>query len=106
MAFTSQFVVLFFERLLQASPVLTFLAVLILVLGLWAGRIEGWRWQDALYWACITGTTVGYGDRVPKRSIPRFLAVVIALVGLVLSGLVVAIAVSAGTEVFSHLGRH
>lgn len=105
MAFTSQFVVLFFERLLLAAPVLVFLAALIIVLGLWAGRLEGWRWKDALYWACITGTTVGYGDQAPVRSMPRFLAVVIALVGLVLSGLIVAIAVSAGTEIFSSLAH-
>ncbi|WP_162628696.1 potassium channel family protein [Marinobacter bohaiensis] len=103
MAFTTEFLLLFFHHLLLAAPILGFLVLLILGLGLWAGRLERWPWRDALYWACITGTTVGYGDRVPVRGWARFLAIVIALAGLVLSGLIVAMAVSAGSEVFAQL---
>ncbi|SFL95542.1 potassium channel family protein [Marinobacter zhejiangensis] len=84
------------ERLLIAWPILVFLMVIIALLGLWVGRREGWRWQDSLYWAGITATTVGYGDIRPKRGGSRLLSLVIAMVGLVFSGLVVALAVNAG----------
>ncbi|SDW75482.1 potassium channel family protein [Marinobacter mobilis] len=84
------------DRLLIAWPILVFLMMLIALMGLWVGRREGWRWQDSLYWAGITATTVGYGDIRPRRGGSRLLALLIAMIGLVFSGLVVALAVNAG----------
>lgn len=84
------------DRLLIAWPILVFLMIVIALLGLWVGRREGWRWQDSLYWAGITATTVGYGDLRPSRDGSRVLALLIAMTGLVFSGLVVALAVNAG----------
>lgn len=91
------------ERLVIAWPILAFLMIVIALLGLWVGRREGWRWQDSLYWAGITATTVGYGDIRPQRGGSRLLALLIAMVGLVFSGLVVAIAVNAGQSMASML---
>jgi voltage-gated potassium channel len=45
---------------------------------------------DALWWACTTVTTVGYGDRFPVTSTGRCVAVVLMLFGIGLVGAVTA----------------
>jgi voltage-gated potassium channel len=45
---------------------------------------------DALWWACTTVTTVGYGDRFPVTGQGRFVAVVLMLIGIGLVGAVTA----------------
>lgn len=44
-------------------------------------------WHDGLYWAVVTMTTVGYGDKTPKSYVGRTLAVVWMLTSLVLVSL-------------------
>ena len=63
--------------------------------GLLIGYIEGWRVHDALYFTFVTGLTIGYGDLTPRHVVSRFLAVVIGFSGIVLTGLVAAVAVKA-----------
>ncbi|MTD17329.1 two pore domain potassium channel family protein [Nakamurella sp. YIM 132087] len=45
---------------------------------------------DALWWACATVTTVGYGDRYPVTTPGRFVAVGLMLVGLAVVGVITA----------------
>lgn len=45
---------------------------------------------DALWWACTTVTTVGYGDRYPVTTEGRFVAVALMLVGIAVVGAVTA----------------
>ncbi len=52
----------------------------------------------ALYWSFITVTTVGYGNIRPASRGGRLVSVIIAVCGLVLFGIVVAIVVQATTE--------
>jgi hypothetical protein len=59
---------------------------------------EGWTLADALYFALITGMTVGYGDIVPTTALGRIISVVIAMIGIVYVGIVVAIATRALTQ--------
>ncbi len=48
------------------------------------------NYPDALWWAIVTVTTVGYGDRYPATSGGRAVAVVLMLVGIGLIGVLTA----------------
>jgi voltage-gated potassium channel len=45
---------------------------------------------DALWWACTTVTTVGYGDRYPVTTQGRVIAVALMLVGIAFVGAMTA----------------
>ncbi|MEM8867510.1 MAG: potassium channel family protein [Verrucomicrobiota bacterium] len=90
MAFTIVFLKFFFLALFYASPVLVFLALSIAGLGFWIGKREGWSFSDSLYYAFITATTVGYGDFHPRHMPCKFLAILIAIIGVLFTGIIVA----------------
>ena len=74
-------------------PVLSSLLVLQAVLGAIVGLVEGWGIGKGLYFAFITGLTIGYGDYVPTRPLTQILAIVIGFSGIALGGLVAELAV-------------
>ena len=78
-------------------PLLLSLAAAITLLGLTVGKKEGWSRFDSFYWSFITATTVGYGDIRPVKRGSRILAILIAFLGLMLTGIVIAVAVRAGS---------
>ena len=100
MKFTLVFLDLFFYGLYLAAPLLLTLVFVIILMGYNVGRKEKWPFYDALYWAFITATTVGYGDMRPTRKISKALAVFIAFIGLIFTGIVVAIALQSAAEAF------
>ena len=100
MEFTLRFLHVFFFDLLYASPVLACLILLIALIGYFIGRIEGWSRFDALYHAFINATTVGYGDFRPTKRGSKKLAVALAFVGLVFTGMVVAVALHAASYAY------
>lgn len=79
-------------------PILSALLGLIVALGLVVGLREGWSVQESIYFAFVTGLTIGYGDLAPKFLLTRVLAVLIGLCGVLLTALVAAIAVEALSE--------
>jgi len=103
MTFTWEFIRIFLHSLVYAAPLLFALVLLIAAIGQMIGRWEGWSRPDALYYAFITASTVGYGDFHPRRARSKFWAVCIALVGLILTGLVVALGVEAAGMAFKSL---
>ena len=61
------------------------------------GVIEGWSLQESVYFAFVSGLTIGYGDFAPTRLVTRALAVVIGVCGVLVTALIAAIAVKALT---------
>ena len=77
-------------------PIWGAIAVFISLLGLLIAQLEAEIAADtALYVGWVTSTTVGYGDLVPTTAITRVLAIVIAIMGIVLTGNIVTIAIEA-----------
>jgi hypothetical protein len=76
-------------------PVLSAILAIQVTLGLLIGFVEGWTVGDAIYFAFVTGLTIGYGDIVPRQALTRALAVGIGISGLFLTGLIAGIAVYA-----------
>jgi voltage-gated potassium channel len=100
MQFTLVFIDYFFQVVTLVSPLLLSFVLLILVLGQIVGRMEGWNRFDAFYWSFITAMTVGYGDLRPSRKASKAISIVMALLGIMFTGLVVAITVATATETF------
>lgn len=91
MEFTLTFLKLFFWSLYLVAPLLVFLSLVIITLGQIVCRIEKWSIFDGVYWAFITATTVGYGDIRPLKKISKALSVLIALVGVMFTGIIIAV---------------
>jgi len=60
--------------------------------------VEKMLFSDSLYFAFVTGLTIGYGDIVVKTPLGRLVAVLIGLVGILFTGLMVAVLVHAVQE--------
>jgi voltage-gated potassium channel len=103
MQFTLEFFDILFIDLIHAAPLLVFLLALIIAIGYMIGRIEGWSLSDSLYHAFINATTVGYGDFRPTDNRAKFLAVILAIIGLVFTGMVVAVALHAANHAYGQV---
>jgi voltage-gated potassium channel len=100
MDFTFTFIQILFFGLYLVAPLILFICLFIVVLGLIVGRIEGWSKFDAVYWSFITALTVGFGDIRPLRKRAKTLAVAITLAGIMFSGIIVSVTVRAALEAF------
>ena len=100
MQFSITFLEYLFWGVVLISPILLMLGLLVIVLGLVVGRIEQWTRFDAIYWALITALTVGYGDIRPTKKSSRVLSTIIAIVGIMFTGIIVAITVKATSGAF------
>lgn len=89
----------FYRGLLRAVrvvwPIFSVILGLMVSLGLVIAWIEGWPLRDGVYFAFVTGLTVGYGDLVPKHHMGRILAIAIGFHGVLLTALFAAISVHA-----------
>ena len=103
MDFTFRYLQLFFKGVELASPLLLSTFTFIALLGLIVGARESWKWTDSIYWAFITATTVGYGDIRPKGNLSKALSVLIAVTGITMTGILVALAINAASTAFKDL---
>ena len=103
MRFSIDFLKAFFVLLKHFSPIWGGIAILISLIGFLIGQLEeGLSTSAALYFAWVTGTTVGYGDLVPTSGITRFLAIIVAIMGIMLTGIIVATAIEAAKIVIEN----
>jgi len=100
-----EFVAGLFVGLRVVWPVLSGLLAGIVGLGLLIGFIEGWSISDSIYFAFVSGLTIGYGDLAPKTLVTRVLAIMIGICGVLLTGLVAAVAVKALSAVRAGASR-
>ena len=56
---------------------------------------EGLRVAEALYFVLVTALTIGYGDITPTSPLGRVVSVATGLIGIVITGIVVAVVVRA-----------
>ena len=98
--FAFAFLALFAKAMVLGAPFWGGFLVLIVGLGQWVGRREGWSRFDAFYWSMITALTVGYGDLRPSRKSTKFMAIMVAIVGIMFTGVFVAVTVAAAAEAF------
>ena len=52
---------------------------------------EDWPVIDSIYFACVTFTTVGYGDLVPTNDMSRAFTCLFALYGIIILGLLIGL---------------
>ena len=71
------------------------LAVLVVLAGMLIAKFDKISLEDGIYFAFITALTVGFGDIIPKSRVTRVISIILALLGLVLVGILVAVSVHA-----------
>lgn len=90
-----QFVTGLREGLRVVWPILSALLSVMMILGITISLLERWPLLDGIYFAFVSGLTIGYGDLVPKTLLSRSLAICIGFTGILLTGLVAAVGVHA-----------
>jgi len=78
-------------------PILSVLVGAMVILGIVIGLNEGWSMQESIYFAFVSGLTIGYGDLAPKLLLSRTLAICIGLCGVLFTAILAAVAVKALT---------
>ena len=76
-------------------PIFSILLFLIVLFGLIISYLEGWGPFDGIYFAFVTGLTIGYGELVPKRAVSRVLAIMLGFNGVLMTAIFAAISVRA-----------
>ena len=94
-SFLTHFVQHFFRVFWYLRSLHLGLIGLILMGGFAIAVTEKIAFGDAVYFAFITGLTIGYGDIVPHSGFGKVISVLLGFVGIIFTGLVVAAATRA-----------
>jgi hypothetical protein len=97
-ALRQKFLAGLYAELRVVWPILSGLLGSMIALGLVIGLREGWSVQESVYFAFVSGLTIGYGDFTPRFLLTRVLAIFIGVCGILLTALLAAIAVRALAE--------
>jgi hypothetical protein len=88
----------FFHAIGCVKAVILALLALVVVGAAAVTLVEKMPFADALYFAFVTGLTIGYGDIVVITPFGRLVAILIGFVGILFTGLMVAVLVYAVRE--------
>ena len=92
------FIHIFFRMVWHIRSVFLAIVALIIASAVVIAGVEKMPIGEALYFAFITGLTIGYGDIVATTTFGRFMSVLLGFVGVLFTGLVIAVAVHAVRE--------
>lgn len=76
-------------------PVFAGPLLLMVALGCAVAVLEAWPLGKRIYFAFVTGLTIGYGDIVPTGMLSRWIAITIGFTGILLASLMAAVGVLA-----------
>jgi voltage-gated potassium channel len=96
----------FFRYAFYLRGVLVGLLVLLFLGGFTISRVENLGVGDGIYFAFITGLSIGYGDITPATASGRVVSVFIGLVGMIFVGLTVAVATRALADSIKEHQKH
>jgi len=85
----------FFRAMWHVKVVFLMLVTLMLAGAVAVTLVEKMPFGDALYFAFVTGLTIGYGDILVKTPFARLMAILIGFIGILFTGLMVAVLVLA-----------
>ena len=85
----------FFLALWKIKIIMFGLLTLLVIDAVAVAYFEKMSFADALYFTFVTGLTIGYGDITPVNPIGRIIAVLTGIQGLIITGIIVAVAVFA-----------
>lgn len=91
----------FFRYAFYLRRVFIGLLALLVLGGVAISHLEGLGLGDGIYFAFITGLSIGYGDISPATLWGRVLSVSIGLIGMIYVGLTVAVATRALADSFN-----
>ena len=94
----------FFLIVRRLQAVFLTLIALVVISAVVISPIEDLPFGEALYFAFITGLTIGYGDIVVKTAFARLIAVLLGFIGMIASGIPVAASIRAVEKSLIDLG--
>jgi voltage-gated potassium channel len=100
MSILSSFTYYFFHAIWRVRTIILILIALIMAGAAAVTLVEKMPFADTLYFAFVTGLTIGYGDIVMQTPVGRLVALLIGLIGILFTGLLVAVMVHAVRECF------
>ena len=88
----------FLRAIWHVRAVILALIALVVVGAAAVTLVEKMPFADTLYFAFVTGLTIGYGDIVMHTPVGRLIALLIGFIGILFTGLIVAVLVHAVRE--------
>ena len=95
MSILSSFTYHFFHAIWHVRTIILILIALIVAGAAAVAFVEKMPFADTLYFAFVTGLTIGYGDIVMHTPVGRLVALLIGFIGILFTGLLVAVLVHA-----------